>query len=484
MRQVYQWVIIHRYSTKLKDIETETEDPATIDIKDTPIHQESSQIQPKAETIGSEKETSISPQKEEPMTSSQGKKEDGLKKTEENPGDINKKRTPPSDAKSSSSKDNEEAINETSSPKDNGEKANETSSSKDKEETIKNEAHSPTVEDKNKKEVLESKEPPFEVTDEPTISSQSKKLTKKVLKKEQVKQTQPEDEEKVIMERALEIRKNSFLKAKWDGNKTIGVWAPLNRIGVTTFIMNYSIFLGKERIPTVVLEALNKNHILKTTLKRYSDIPKGWNSYAAALNKKEISADSVSWSYNGVQWLPLDDQDTAYEWTYETLYHYINNIKYYDVVIVDLPTGKMESYTEHALEHLDQLWIIVDDAFQQNLAWKKYIHTLIEKYGLTCYLIFNKKLPFSQDQRLASELEIPLLASLPCMHFEVHKNYYEKAPIIEQPTVYQQLKEPFLTISKQLLGESFDIKEKGLIQKIRSILPRTPLRGKKKHDMI
>ncbi|MCM3443607.1 MULTISPECIES: hypothetical protein [Metabacillus] len=291
------------------------------------------------------------------------------------------------------------------------------------------------------------------------------------------------EEEGDITERAIEIRKNSFFKAKWDRNKTIGIWSPLNRTGVTTFIMNYAVFLGKERIPTVVLEALNPNHIIKTTLKRYNQVPADWNSYATTLHNKDISTDSVIWSYNGVQWLPLDDEDTSHEWNANALYHYINNVKYFDVVLVDLPTGRMEDYTEQTLEQLDELWILVDDAYQQNRAWKNYIQKLVSKYNVKCYLIFNKKLSFSQDTRLAKELDIPLLASLPCMHYQVQKNYYEKSPIIEQSEVYEQLKQPFIDISKHLLGESFEVAEKSLFNKIRAIIPR-PLRGKKKRGMI
>lgn len=458
--QASSWVMIHRYSVKLNEIGNEKGIPAEEKVARPP--QEPTQDTSKEEGRTKEVSTTLPPIETKQPIIAEDKKVEQKEVTNHNQIDEKNHANPtPSYTEADSSKDGGEGRDT-----DKGE------------ETAEENKH------ENKKVPKDTETPTEKEKEKPAPNNKKEKEKEKPI--EVNSNTQPfqyDDEERFITERALEIRKNSFFKASWDRNKTIGVWAPLNRTGVTTFVMNYSIFLGMERVPIAVLESLNPNHIIKTTLKRYSEIPNGWNSYATALHKSEISSDSVVWSYNGVHWLPLDDNDTSHKWNYDTLYHYINNVKYFDVVLVDLPTGKMESYTEHTLELLDELWIIVDDAFQQTSAWKKYIHCLIGKYKLKSYLVFNKKLPFSQDQRLASELDIPLLSSLPCMHYEVQKNYYEKTPIIEQHTVYQQLKEPFITISKHLLGDSFDVKEKGLIHKIRSILPM-PLRGKKKRGMI
>ncbi|MGE6755918.1 hypothetical protein ACQKFO_21190 [Rossellomorea sp. NPDC071047] len=262
-----------------------------------------------------------------------------------------------------------------------------------------------------------------------------------------------------ISERAIEIRKRGFSRAKWDRNKTIGIWSPIPRIGVTTFTMNFSIFLGKHRVQCATLEGLNEHHVMKTILKRFTNTPVGWNSYANALHNEDSSSENISWPYNGVYWIPLDDNDIESKWDQDILYHYINNVKYFDVVLIDLPTGELEAYTEHTLDHLDELWVLVDDSFHQIAAWKKYIHKQLEKYKLPAKLIFNRQHSFSQMERLSKELEIPLITSIPSLSVEAAKNNYENVPLLEHKEIYEKLKLPYTQLAQHVVGNSFEADE-------------------------
>ncbi|MFE7064209.1 hypothetical protein ACFVAD_18930 [Sutcliffiella sp. NPDC057660] len=300
----------------------------------------------------------------------------------------------------------------------------------------------------------------------------------------QVKQEGSELEDEVAL-RAREIRKKTFHRTSLDNNKTIGVWAPLHRAGVTTFILNYALYLGSQKFQCCVIEGLNENQLLKNFLKRYNPEPEHWTSYARALHTNGLNSDHIMWSYKSVLWFPLDDRDIHLEWDYHRLYHYINSVKYFDIVLVDLPTGKMEDFTLHTLEHLDELWVIGDDSFHQNVAWKKYIHQIAEENNLNVSLIFNKKYSFSQEKILAEKLELPLLASLPPLHEVLQRNSYESKPITENKEVLESLLVPFEDLTKHLVGSDFvhnNNKRNFLINSLTSL--QKALQGKKKHGII
>ncbi|MFD1736269.1 hypothetical protein ACFSCX_06780 [Bacillus salitolerans] len=335
--------------------------------------------------------------------------------------------------------------------------------------------------DKDEKPGKEDERSPVDNKEQEDKGEPSEKIPRvsaKELKNKEAEQASKQD--KVPIEsvdfdgRALEIRKSSFLKAKWDRNKTIAIWSPLHRVGITTLAINFGIFLGRERVLTAVLEGLNEQHIMKSMLSRYSHAPKNWVSYSNALHDKHAPVDRVVWNYQGVNWLPLDDKDTKYKWTKEGLFHFFNGVNYFDVVLVDLPSGKMANYTELALEHVDELWIVVDDSFQQIMAWKKYIHSLIEHYSVEAKLIFNKKYEFSQEKKLSADLDIPLLSSIPQLSPYVMRNYYEKTPIVLHRDVYQQVKSPFTNMGKHLLGDSFIVKDEkpSFVRKVASLFKR------------
>jgi len=266
-----------------------------------------------------------------------------------------------------------------------------------------------------------------------------------------------EFEDTLIYERTRTIQKRLFAKQSWNNHKTIGVWSPLHNIGVTTFVINYSLFLAENRIYTVVLEGLTKEATLKHWLKRYTPVPKNWVSYAKTIYSEAVDPKRADWSYRDVLFLPLDDDDCTLKWNSEKLELYMKTPSMMDVTLVDMPTGEMAPYTLDSLFYLDELWVIVDDTFQEHLAWKEYIHLLQKKFNIEVKMIFNNSYEFSQTKRLAEEMELDLIATLPSLHKEVMRNYYETVPIFLIQDVRGKLYEDFKNLTQHLFGEDVEI---------------------------
>ncbi|MGE7219179.1 hypothetical protein ACQKJC_22105 [Priestia koreensis] len=287
---------------------------------------------------------------------------------------------------------------------------------------------------------------PTSTTDERGDSENNEVLTHTTEEK-------PQDHQlNTLIKRTSEIRKEAFTKATWDENKVIGVWSPLHRIGVTSFIATFAMFLANERSQVGVLEAPSKAYYLKQLLERYKSIPDGWNSFARAIFDPSIPATSINYIYKGVQWIPLDEGDHELEWNTDALYHYVNSTRVFDFVLIDLPTGEIGEMYRPLLGQLDELWIIVDDSYLQIKGWKQYIDQMVKEYNLPSYLIFNKVEPFSQQEALSEDLELPLLAALPPLYQEWAKNQYENTPILANHSVFEKLEKPYMQLAAHVLG--------------------------------
>lgn len=257
-------------------------------------------------------------------------------------------------------------------------------------------------------------------------------------------------------ERTRDIQRKLFTNHKWENHKKIGVWSPLPHMGVTTFIMNFAMFMAEQRIFVGVLEALRKDVLMKHVLKRYaSAVPTDWVSYASTVHDTKIDASRANWRYRNVLFMPLDDKDTELKWTTDLLDVYMDAPEVMDVTLVDLPNGEMARYTLDGLNYLEELWIVVDDTFQEITAWRQYIAILTEKYHLKVYLIFNKEYDFSQVERIEQVLNVPVLAKLPAMHYEVMRNYYERVPLFYTEGARAKLQKPFVQLGKHVMGEEF-----------------------------
>ncbi|MEK5209839.1 hypothetical protein [Psychrobacillus sp. FSL H8-0510] len=252
--------------------------------------------------------------------------------------------------------------------------------------------------------------------------------------------------------RARDIQKK-MASQRWEGHHTVGVWSPLHRMGVTSFIINFALFLAENKVQTAVLEGLTEQHALKSWLERYTSVPSDWISYAQALLVD--SDEEWKWTYQNIMFLPLDKEDTLRHWDANALAAYMTTTNKIEMTLVDLPTGKMTSYTEDSLQYLNELWIVLDDSTQEILAWKEYIQAITERVDIPIYVVFNKAYPFSQVSRLCKELQLPLLVQLPPLHEETMMNYYENKPLYLKQEVRAKLEPKYMEIGKHLFGKEF-----------------------------
>ncbi|MFJ7890522.1 hypothetical protein ACIQYL_20895 [Lysinibacillus xylanilyticus] len=258
-------------------------------------------------------------------------------------------------------------------------------------------------------------------------------------------------------EKSRLIQKKLFAKQNWEGHKTIGLWSPIPRMGVTTFAINFSLFLAENRVYTGVLEGLKEEPILKHWMKRYTQIPNNWTSYAKAIQLSATESYNADWTYRNVLYLPLDDDDTELSWDNEKLGFYLSTPTLMDITFIDFPPGEMKEYTCYSLNYIDELWIIVDDTFQEIVAWKNYISAIQKRFNLNIKLIFNKQYEFSKINSISNSLDLEVICQLPSLHRETMKNYYETHPLLYSEGVRDILYEPFVQLVKYLMGPDFDI---------------------------
>lgn len=263
------------------------------------------------------------------------------------------------------------------------------------------------------------------------------------------------DKDMEILQNARRVQKQLFGQQSWNEHKTIGVWSPVHKMGVTTFIMNYATFLAENRVYVGILEALRTDPALKDWLQRYSPMPETWSSYAQTIHSNQSNAELVRWDYKNVLYLPLDRSDISLNWDAELLAIYLNLPSLMDVTFVDMPTGEMNASSLKTLDYLTELWVLVDDNHFEILSWYNYIHQLKKKHNIEIKLIFNKAFPFSPYKDLCKTLELPLLAVIPSLHEEMARNNYQNGPVISVAEVRQHLYEPFKDITKYLMGDDF-----------------------------
>lgn len=257
------------------------------------------------------------------------------------------------------------------------------------------------------------------------------------------------------------LQRSLFSFQKIENNKSIALWSPLPRMGVTNFAINFACFLAENRVRACVLEGIRGDNKMKHIMRRYSNVPANWRSYAQNINdvvKQNVNDETTAeWKYRNVLFLPLDDTDANLSWSYGTLEAYFTAPQIMDVILIDLPSGEMSIPTSHALSYINELWVLVDDTFQEIVAWKNYIHYLKQNYNIEVKLIFSETYDFSETKRLAEAMELPLLGELPAMHEHVMRNYYETQPVFYNKKGGRQLLfEPYKKIAEKLLGDDFE----------------------------
>ncbi len=272
------------------------------------------------------------------------------------------------------------------------------------------------------------------------------------------------------------MRKQYVYKGKqYPQNKTIAVWSPLHRIGVSSFILNFAIYLQEQKIQTAVIEAMQPPK-LSSVLSRYEPMPVNFRSFIEVFHLEEyelmeLDYHKTNWQYMGVLWLPIGEKDYVYNWTEDFLEVYFQFFRYHDVILTDLPSGKMTEETEKVLQNIDELWVMVDNSIVDILMWKNYIHQLREKHGISMKLIYNRSFPFSKINSLVNGLELPLIGTIPDLTEEYIRLQYKKKPLISFDEVREKVKENYENLIKagfQLdsISNSKKIPLKTLIKKL------------------
>lgn len=274
----------------------------------------------------------------------------------------------------------------------------------------------------------------------------------------------------------VNIMRNSYVfKGKaYPNNQTIGVWSPLSRIGVTTFIINYAIFLQANKIQTAVIEGI-KGKYLQHIIERYEEKPSNYKSFMEVFHLEDkailnMDISQIHWYYKGVLWLPIGDKDKDYIWDESFLNVYFQFFRYHDVVLVDLPNGEMQQETLASLQHMDELWIVIDNSMDI-LLWKSYIQSIQKVFIKPIKLLFNRKMPFSKPEEFAKELDLPLVASLPDLTEEHYKNQFENHALIEHTAVFNKLLDPYRIITQELGIEIPPSRKLMMMNYLRKLIP-------------
>ncbi|AQQ55328.1 hypothetical protein B0X71_19330 (plasmid) [Planococcus lenghuensis] len=280
------------------------------------------------------------------------------------------------------------------------------------------------------------------------------------------------DAERIALYRKNELlaQELSLSHRKREGKKTIGVWSLIPQFGVTSFVMNLAFYLGEKGVHTAVLEGVKSDYLILDLLKKYSEPPKDWQSLASFLHAPQTGK-TPAWTYRDVNFLPLGYGDHLLDWDPSALTSYIRTTNIAEVTLVDLPSGEMNLITQHTLNHLDELWVLVDDFLVMRDVHENYFRQLQKEGGSAVYLIANKVRPVSKPEQTADRLKLKLLTSLPDLRDEAKKSIYRAEPFYIQRGVHEQLSQPFGVLTGHLFGKAFETKGRKR-SFVRWLLPR------------
>ncbi|WP_121616761.1 hypothetical protein [Virgibacillus halodenitrificans] len=235
-------------------------------------------------------------------------------------------------------------------------------------------------------------------------------------------------------------------------SKTIGIWSPLHRIGVTTLTINLALYLASLSIPVGVIEGITKNLKMKSLLEIYSKRKSNWISYNTYLEEEHHKAKDTMWSYEDVNFFPFEEHDLASKWNEQKIYYFMNGLKFHDIVFVDFPTGEMAPYTLESLQYVDELWVVMNNDLLSMMEWKDYIHQTI-KPKVSVHGFFIDAYPFSKPKKLVEQMELHYISSLPALHEEVAQNYYGSVPLLNHEGVYEKVEKELFFVLEHFTGK-------------------------------
>ncbi|RKJ74880.1 hypothetical protein D7X33_18995 [Butyricicoccus sp. 1XD8-22] len=309
----------------------------------------------------------------------------------------------------------------------------------------------------------EAIEGPLVKDNENVPKEKSKAKKTEVLKAEPKTDSSPQEnsvhkdvtyEENPIYTRTRQIQKNLFAQQQWADHKIVGLWSPIGRTGVSTFAINFALYLAKNRVYTTVLEALTPQPQLKQTLSRYTKVPKGWISYASTI-QEENDPRNASWIYDNVVFLPCAQSDLQYTWNPALIEAYMTTTKIVDVTLVDVPSGNLQEYSKDALNYVDELWILFDDNYHELMNWKQYIQELEYKFQIPIHLIMSRNYPFSQAHKISKEMGLPLISCIPAMDETAMYNHYQNIPLYYVEEAQEKLETAYYEVASHLFKQPF-----------------------------
>lgn len=300
----------------------------------------------------------------------------------------------------------------------------------------------PAIDEKN--EMVEKTET------KPIPSKKENQPNPEELAKIELQKQRKQYEEKIIsLREALDI---PVWKKRQIQSKSIGIWSPLHRMGVTTLTVNIALYLASLSIPVAVLEGITKNLKIKSLLEIYSNQKRNWISYNTFLEEDHHKVKNTIWTFKDVNFFPLEERDLVSKWNEQKIYYFMNGLKFHDILFIDFPTGEMAPYTVESLQYVDELWIVMNNDLLSMMEWKEYIKQTV-KPKVDVYGFFLDAYPFNKPKKLVEQMDLPFLSSLPTLYEEVTRNYYEAIPLIEHEGVYEKIENDLLVILEHFTGE-------------------------------
>lgn len=257
------------------------------------------------------------------------------------------------------------------------------------------------------------------------------------------------------------LSKLQLSKYHYAHNKTIGVWSPISQNGVTSLVMSLAMYFGYHHIKTAVVEGIKENQEISTILQRLTNKPENWSSLLQMTTNNAIRDTQSPWFYRGVAWFPLAKYDikkiNELNWSSQVMkhytMHYMQTVKAYDVVLVDLETDAMRPYTKHILDELDELWIVVNGNYARVLAWKEYINQMLKSLNVDVSVIVVKKGDKVKEKEIAEQLGYPLLATIPNLSSDIENSYYSKKPLLDMLINNEPIKNTFNHLLNHVVPE-------------------------------
>lgn len=292
-------------------------------------------------------------------------------------------------------------------------------------------------------------------SNEPTSNEQAHFIEDELIVLNHLKVNYEEDQ---IHIKKREIQKKLFSNRQWADHKIVGVWSPTGKSGASLTAINLALAMSEQRTYTTVLEGLTENPALKLHLNRYAPIHEDWTSYASCI-QEEKDPRNASWMYENVVFLPTTQSDLAYKWNPQLIEAYMTTPKIADITLVDFPSGKFENFTLDALPYLDELWVMYDDNFHDLIKWRDTFKWLKETYSLPIYAVMGRSYSFSQPEKIAEEIGLPFLASIPALDEQVMQHYYGHLPLWKIESVRDELLESYNLLYEHLLKKPLNVKK-------------------------